>query len=60
MLYWNLERELVDGEPLFLGQTNQFQQPNLSKATRGKIYSEISDKAKLAKVGSAEYQRKDI
>lgn len=60
MLYWNLERELVDGEPLFFGQTNQFHQPNLPKATGGKIYSAISSKAQFATVGSTEYQRKDI
>ena len=57
MLYWNLERELVDGEPLFFGQTKQFHHP--TKLTRDKIYSEISDKAQLAKVSNAEYQSKN-
>lgn len=56
MLYWNLERELVDGEPLFFGQTKQFQHPTSPQSTSSKIYSETSGK----KVSSAKYQRKDI
>ena len=54
MLYWNLERELIDGEPLFFGQTKQFQHP--IKLTRGKIYSEMSDKVQSAIVSYAKYQ----
>lgn len=56
MLYWNLERELVDGEPLFFGQTKQFQQPNPPQSTSNHIYSEIPGK----KVSSAKYQTKNI
>ncbi len=56
MLYWNIERELVEGEPLFFGQTKQFQYPTQQKAITGKIYSEISSK----KVSNVKYQRKDI
>ncbi len=56
MLYWNLERELVDGEPLFFSQNKQFQQPNPPQSTTSHIYSETSGK----KVSSAKYQRKDI
>lgn len=54
MLYWNLERELVDGEPLFFGQNKQFQQPNPPKSPNNKLYAEI------AKVGSADSQQKRI
>ncbi len=56
MLYWNFERELVDGEPLFFGQTKQMQSPTSPPSTSSKIYSEISGK----KVSSAKYQRKEI
>lgn len=56
MLYWNLERELVDGEPLFFSQIKQFQHSTTPQSTSTKIYSEISDK----KVSSAKYLRKDI
>jgi hypothetical protein len=56
MLYWNLERELVEGEPLFFGQNKQFQYPTQPPSTTSKIYSETSSK----KVSSAKYQRKDI
>ena len=56
MLYWNLERELIDGEPLFFSQIKQIQQPTSLQSTTGKIYSEIAGK----KVNSAKYQRKDI
>ncbi|WP_160296007.1 hypothetical protein [Aliterella atlantica] len=54
MLYWNLERELVDGEPLFFGQNKQFQHPNPPKSTNNKLYAEV------AKVGSAETQPNKI
>jgi len=56
MLYWNLERELVDGEPLFFSQTKQFQPLTSLQPTTGKIYSEIAGK----KANSAKYLRKDI
>ncbi len=56
MLYWNLERELVDGEPLFFSQTKQFQHPNPPQSTISHIYSEIAGK----KVSSAKYQTKNI
>ena len=56
MLYWNLERELVDGEPLFFSQTKQLQPPTTPPSTTSKIYSEISGK----KANSAKYLRKDI
>jgi hypothetical protein len=56
MLYWNLERELVDGEPLFFDQNKQFQQPNPPQSTISHNYSQILGK----KVSSAKYQRKDI
>ncbi len=56
MLYWNLERELVDGEPLFFGQTKQFQHPNPPQSTINYIYSETPGK----KVSSVKYQRKDV
>ncbi len=55
MLYWNLERELVDGEPLFFSQTKQLQSPTSPQLTTAKIYSEILGK----KVNSAKYLRKD-
>lgn len=56
MLYWNLERELVDGEPLFFGQTKQFQHQNPPQATISHINLEIPGK----KVSSAKYQTKNI
>ncbi len=56
MLYWNLERELVDGEPLFFSQTKQLQSPTSPPSTNSKIYSEMTGK----KVNSAKYLRKDI
>ncbi len=56
MLYWNLERELIDGEPLFFGQIKQMQQLNPPQSTSSKIYSEISSK----KVINPKYWRKDI
>ena len=56
MLYWNLERELVDGEPLFFSQTKQFQHPNPPQLTIGYTYLEIPGK----KVSSAKYQPKNI
>ncbi len=59
MLYWNIERELVEGEPLFLGQIKQFQQPNLPKSTTSKINAQMLGKVELAKVSSAEYQRQN-
>lgn len=60
MLYWNIERELVEGEPLFFGQTKQPQHLNLPKSTRDKIYSQIFSKTELAKVSNAEYQSQNI
>jgi len=56
MLYWNIERELVEGEPLFFGQTKQIQPLSTPPSTSSKIYSEIYSK----KVSSAKYYRKDI
>lgn len=60
MLYWNIERELVEGEPLFLSQTKQLHNLNFAKSTRDKIYSQISGKAELAKINSAKYQSRNI
>lgn len=56
MLYWNLERELVDGEPLFFSQIKQFQQSTSPQSTSSKIYSEIPSK----KINSTKYQKQDI
>jgi len=60
MLYWNIERELVEGEPLFFRQTKQFQQPNLPKSPTSKIDTETFDKTELAKISSAQYQRNKV
>lgn len=54
MLYWNLERELVEGEPLFFGHNKQFSHPTPPKSTNNKHYAE------LAKVGNADSQPKKI
>lgn len=59
MLYWNLERELVDGEPLFFGQNKQFQDITPPKSTKNNVYSEIFAKIELTKVSSAASQREN-
>lgn len=60
MLYWNIERELIEGEPLFLSQTKQIHNLNSAKSTTDNIHSQISGKAELAKISNAKYQSKNI